>query len=53
MKNAIKKASLRSVEKISKLALSTKNVKERLKFAKMHEDWIICDWKRVNFSDET
>jgi hypothetical protein len=33
--------------------LFAKNVKESLQFAKMHKDWIVCDWKRVVFSDET
>jgi hypothetical protein len=47
------KVGLGSAKKVSKLALSAKNVKERLEFAKMYKDWIVCDWKRVVFNDET
>jgi hypothetical protein len=51
VRNALKEAYLGLAEKVSKLALSVKNVKERLEFAKMHKDWTI--WEKVVFSDET
>ena len=53
LKNPLRKASLKSTKKISKPALSTKYVKERVEFAKMHQDWTICNWERRVFRDET
>jgi hypothetical protein len=53
VRNFLRDAGLGSAKKVSKPTLSTKNVKERLGFAKMHKDWTICDWKRVVFSNET
>ena len=44
---------LRACEKISKPCLSQKNVQERFRFAMIHKDWTVEDWKRVMFSDET
>jgi hypothetical protein len=44
-----KRNKLRSIEKVLKLALSTKNVKERLDYTKMHKDWTVCDWERMAF----
>ena len=41
LKNALREASLGLAEKVSKLALFTKNVKKMLEFAKMHKDWTI------------
>lgn len=38
--------------KKNKPALSEKNVKARLKFAKVHRNWTVEDWKRVIWSDE-
>ena len=52
VRNALKKIGLGSTEKVLKLALFARNVKERLEFAKMHKDWTIHDWERVVFSDE-
>lgn len=46
-------AGLRSTTKKKKPAISQKNRKERLAFAKSHKDWTVDDWKRVVFSDET
>jgi hypothetical protein len=51
--NVLREADLGSTEKVSKLALSAKNVKKRLEFAKMHKDWTVRDWEKVVFSDET
>lgn len=39
--------------KKKKPAISEKNRKERLAFAKSHRDWTVADWKHVVFSDET
>ena len=33
--------------------ISPKNVKERLKFAKGHQDWTVDQWKNVLWSDES
>uniref|UniRef100_A0A915ED75 Transposase Tc1-like domain-containing protein n=1 Tax=Ditylenchus dipsaci TaxID=166011 RepID=A0A915ED75_9BILA len=33
--------------------ISPKNVKERLKFAKDHQNWSVNDWKNVLWSDES
>jgi len=44
---------LRVGKKKKKPALSTKNKRLRLEFAKQHENWTVEDWKRVIFSDET
>lgn len=49
----MKKKGLKSAEKKKKPLLSTKNIKERLEFAKSHLDWTADDWERVIFSDET
>ena len=46
-------AGLRSGSKKKKPMISQKNKKERLAFAKAHQDWSVDDWKRVIFSDET
>ena len=51
--NALKEKGLHSREKKEKPLLSKKNVKDRLSFAKAHQNWTISDWKRVIFSDET
>jgi hypothetical protein len=40
-KNALREAGLGSAEKVSMLALSVMNVKERLEFVKMHRDWTV------------
>jgi hypothetical protein len=53
MKNILREVGLGSIDKVSKQALSAKNVKKKLEFSKMHKDWTICDWKRVVFSNET
>jgi DDE superfamily endonuclease len=33
--------------------LSTRNIKERLEFARYYKDWTVEDWKHVIWSDET
>jgi hypothetical protein len=38
-----------SNEKVSKTILFAKNMKERLEFAKMHNNWTICDWTKGCF----
>jgi transposase len=53
VKNALREASLGLAEKVSKLASSTKNVKKRLEFAKMHKDWTVRHWVTVVFSNDT
>ena len=51
--SALRDARLSACEKIPKLCLSQKNVQERLRFARIHKEWSVEDWKRVVFSDET
>ncbi len=46
-------AGMRAKMKKKKPAISEKNRKERLAFAKSHKDWTVDDWKRVVFSDES
>ena len=53
VRRALKSLGLKAKKKIIKPALSAKNKKERLAFAKSHIDWTTDDWKRVIFSDET
>lgn len=50
---ALHLSGLRSGTKKKKPAISEKNRKERLAFAKSHKDWTVADWKTVIFSDET
>lgn len=50
---SLKSSGLRSGEKKKKPALSEKNRKLRLEFAKIHRDWTFDDWSRVIFSDES
>jgi transposase len=50
---ALKESGMRSAEKKNKPALSAKNVKARLEFAKRHQHWTVEDWKHVIWSDET
>jgi transposase len=50
---ALMERGLKSKEKKEKPFLRAKNVKERLKFAKVHEDWTEADWRQVIYSDET
>ncbi len=53
LSRALHRAGMGATEKKKKPALSAKNVKERLSFAKSHNDWTVEDWKTVIFSDET
>ncbi len=43
MKNALKEASLRSIEKVFKPTLPPKNLRDRLDFARAHKTWAISD----------
>jgi transposase len=53
LRSALRDVGLSACEKIPKPCLSKKNVRERLRFARIHEEWTVEDWKRVVFSDET
>ena len=53
VKRALYDAGLGGIKKLEKPLLSSKNVKERLNFAKAHQYWTVDDWRRVIFSDET
>jgi transposase len=50
---ALKERGLKAGEKKKKPLLSSKNVRDRLKFAKAHQHWTVEDWRNVVFSDET
>ncbi|EAL59155.1 transposase [Wolbachia endosymbiont of Drosophila ananassae] len=52
-RRALQDIGYMSIVKKNKPALSDKNVKARLKFAKDHKNWTIDDWKRVVWSDES
>jgi hypothetical protein len=49
----LNKAGMKAGTKKKKPAISEKNRKERLAFAKSHKNWSVEDWKTVIFSDET
>jgi hypothetical protein len=53
LRNALRDVGLRACKKIPKPCLSEWNIQEKLCFATIHKDWIVEDWKRVVFSDET
>lgn len=53
VKRALHEAGLSTHKKLKKPRLSSKNIKDRLSFAKSHQHWTIEDWRRVIFSDET
>jgi transposase len=44
---------LTAIVKPKKPLLSKKNVNARLKWARIHKDWTLDDWRRVIWSDET
>lgn len=44
---------LKSFVKKKKPKLSSVNIKKRKEFAKEHKNWVVADWSRVMFSDET
>lgn len=44
---------LRSRRPAKKPLLSKKNLKDRLKFCRLHKDWTADDWAKVVFSDES
>ncbi|KAF7761103.1 hypothetical protein Agabi119p4_10512 [Agaricus bisporus var. burnettii] len=53
VQNVLKKHSFRAVVKQKRPLLRQHHRKERLRFAKYHENWTVEDWKRVLWSDET
>jgi len=53
VKRSLHRSGLKVGKKKKKPALSPKNRKMRLEFAKQHQQWTVEDWKRVVFSDET
>ena len=50
---ALNEAGMKAGSKKKKPAISEKNRKERLAFAKSRKEWTVADWKTVIFSDET
>jgi transposase len=53
VRRTLKNAGLGAIIKPKKPHLSSKNVKERLAWARAHLDWTMDDWQRVVWSDET
>jgi transposase len=53
VRRAFLEAGLGSFEKEKRPAISAKNAKKRLQFAKKYRDWTVHDWRHVVFSDET
>jgi hypothetical protein len=47
VRNALREIGLGSAQKVSKLALSAKNVNERLEYAKIFKDWTERNSERV------
>ena len=53
VRRALKNMGMKSIVKKKKTFLSAKHKSERLDFARQHQYWIIEDWKRFIWSDET
>jgi len=53
VRRVLRGGGLKAAEKKKKPMLSKKNRKDRLAFARRHENWTTEDWKRVIWSDET
>ena len=53
VRNALKQHDFRSVVKQKCPLLKKAHRLDHLKFAKYHENWIVEDWKRILWSDET
>lgn len=53
VRNVLKSASLKAVVKKKKPLLSVKHRQHRLAFALKHQHWIMKDWTRVIWSNET
>lgn len=53
IRNVLKEGGFKAKHKVKKPAISKKNQKKRLEFARKHKDWTYGDWKRVIWSDET
>lgn len=53
IRRALNRAGLRAAEKEKLPALSAKNIKARLDFARRYRHYTVEDWKRVIWSDET
>lgn len=53
IRNVLKASGLKAKHKVKKPAISMKNQKKRLDFAKKHQNWTVNDWKQVIWSDET
>jgi hypothetical protein len=45
--SALYQAGMSAAEKEEKPRLSPMNIKDRLEFAKQHENWTVDDWKHV------
>jgi len=53
VRNVLKTNGLQAKHKVKKPAISVRNQKKRLMFAKKYQHWTVKDSKRVIWSDET
>ena len=53
VRNVLKEAGFRSATKKKVLMLKSFHHQQRLKFSQYHENWMVEDWKRVLWTDET
>jgi len=53
VRRALKEAGLKAATKKKKPQLLPRHIYQRLDFARKYQHWIIEDWKRVVWSDET
>lgn len=53
VRRALQRQGLAAKEKVEKPKLTPKHVRDRLAFARRHQDWTDADWQTVIFSDET
>jgi hypothetical protein len=53
IRRSIKNQNLKSYKKQKKPDLTSKQVKARRRFAKLHKDWDFTDWNKIIFSDES
>jgi hypothetical protein len=53
IRNVLKREGLKAAVKRKKPALKPRHIRDRLEFAMRHRYWIMDDWKRVIWSDES
>ena len=53
IRRALKREGMKAVVKKKRPLLKPRHIKARMDFAVAHQDWMLEDWKRVFWSDET